>query len=95
MQSMVVNLSCFLVPAPTRSCESDEIDFENPRLNQLMALISTLLTPVRARQEFLPDFSIDFKQTDSPDRNSSTHSDEIWTGKNTQRRVSIISVVNK
>jgi hypothetical protein len=47
-----------------------------------MALISTLLTPVRARQEFLPDFSIDFKQTDSPDKNSSNHSDEIWTGKN-------------
>ena len=44
---------------------------------QLLALISTLLSPVRARQEFLLEFSIDFKQTEK----LSPQSEEMWTGR--------------
>jgi hypothetical protein len=71
------------VPAPAfHSYHSEDIDFQNPLLNQVLSLISTLLSPVQARQDFLPDFSIDFKPTSDSDKGSlSPQSDDMWTGR--------------
>jgi hypothetical protein len=71
----------FTFSAPTWNPDIDEIDFQNAELNQLLALISTLLTPIRGRQEFLPEFSIDFKPSPDGDRTLlSPQSDGMWTG---------------
>ena len=67
--------------APKWDLDQEEVDFENRVLGQLLSLISTLLTPVKARQDFLPDFSIDFKPAPDSERGSlSPQSDDMWTG---------------
>ena len=68
-------------PAPKWDLSQEEVDFENRVLGQLLSLISTLLSPVKARQDFLPDFSIDFKPPPDSERGSlSPLSDDMWTG---------------
>jgi len=79
--------------APTWNPDIDEIDFQNAELNQLLALISTLLTPIRGRQEFLPEFSIDFKPSPDGDRTLlSPQSDGMWTGGSLFLPIIIITV---
>ena len=80
-----------IVSAPKCDSEDGEVDFENRQLNQLLSLISTLLSPVRARQDFLPDFSIDFKPSSGSDKGSlSPQSDDMWAGS-----LSVLIITNR
>jgi hypothetical protein len=57
-----IRMEFVLYIVPTAN-HKDDVDFQNLELNQMLALVSTLLSPIKERKEFLPEFLIDVSRS--------------------------------